>query len=162
MKIHFYDSLGSPAHAGIDPIRRLRIQRSFRLPRTRGDRPSVCCPRRISLAGVSARYARVRGEIEAAGGQWAVAKGLDDALATLEHWGAIKPDLSMKCQMISGKGVMGGIGSGRYGGYRAATCEDDYAIDLPWLWQEGVLRRLGRDKGKRGHAGNQAALNRGR
>ncbi len=39
---------------------------------------------------------RVREEIEAAGGQWAIAKGLDDALATLEHWGAIKPDLSMK------------------------------------------------------------------
>ncbi len=39
---------------------------------------------------------RAREEIEAAGGQWAVAKGLDDALATLEHWGAIKPDLLMK------------------------------------------------------------------
>ncbi len=47
-------------------------------------------------ARITAQYARVREEIEAAGGQWAVAKGLDDALATLEHWGAIKPDLSMK------------------------------------------------------------------
>ncbi len=45
---------------------------------------------------LTAAQKRVREEIEAAGGQWAVAKGLDDALATLEHWGAIKPDLSMK------------------------------------------------------------------
>ena len=51
---------------------------------------------RPTHAAVSARYTPAREEIEAAGGQWAVAKGLDDALATLEHWGAIKPDLLMK------------------------------------------------------------------
>jgi len=31
--------LGSPAHAGIDPVRRVRLERNGRLPRTRGDRP---------------------------------------------------------------------------------------------------------------------------
>jgi len=37
---------------------------------------------------------------------------------------------------------MGGRGSGRYGGYRAATCEDYHAIDLAWLRRKGVLKRL--------------------
>ena len=39
---------------------------------------------------------RVRKEIEAAGGQWAIAKGLEEALTTLEDWGAIKPDLNQR------------------------------------------------------------------
>ena len=33
----------------------------------------------------------LRVEIEAAGGVWAVAKGLDEALQLLEEWGAMRP-----------------------------------------------------------------------
>ena len=66
-----------------------------------------------------------------------LANGLEDALATLALWGAIKRDLpshrNRYLQFAKCFRVMGGIGSGCYGGFRAATCEDYHAIDLAWL-----------------------------
>lgn len=38
---------------------------------------------------------------------------------------------------------MGGVGSGRYGGFHATTTNDMTAIDLAWLRKEGILTRWG-------------------
>lgn len=55
-------------------------------------RPSTDEDRELDERSYLAKaQARFRDEIKAADGQWAIAKDLDEALAKLESWGAIKP-----------------------------------------------------------------------